>query len=240
MNYLNPTPPPNPKILLHPNIPKPLHGVNPRTLMGDRWWDTIRHQAYNQFNRRCHACGLYHSRLDAHESYEINYTSGRIELQYVVALCRKCHLFIHDGFVLSQYQAGIFTLEFYKSLLKHGHDLLRPWLKCYSRDWNGVDWKELGVPTVPFQQKFPKVKIEGFDPIPNPIAPWEDWHLVIGDRIEYSPFRNIQHWKEHYANLNRKTAQKKEGPILKKRSTQPPTQPPSPWNGLIDDIPATS
>lgn len=85
-----------PELLTHPNIPKPVHGVNPRTLKGKAWWDETRREAYARNNGCCWACGTW-GRLEAHESYDIFYYAGIIVLREVVALCEDCHSFIHSG-----------------------------------------------------------------------------------------------------------------------------------------------
>src|SRR3990167_9396936 len=85
----------NPAILLHPNIPKPMHGVNPRTIMGQEWWDEQRQRAYEENNFCCWACGVhksqaaYHKWLEAHECYEIDYIAGRMYMRIIVALCHS-------------------------------------------------------------------------------------------------------------------------------------------------------
>ena len=84
-------------ILLHPNIPKPLHGVNPRSLMNDKWWDDQRHKAYRVKDFHCHSCGIHKlvakekQWLEAHEIYEINYEQGTATFKEIVALCHYCH-----------------------------------------------------------------------------------------------------------------------------------------------------
>lgn len=37
---------PRPEILSSPNIPKPLHGVNPRSIMGQDAWNVMRQEVY--------------------------------------------------------------------------------------------------------------------------------------------------------------------------------------------------
>lgn len=44
-----------PVVLTHQNIPKPLHGLNPRTIKGQQWWDVAGKLADEGY---CIACGI--------------------------------------------------------------------------------------------------------------------------------------------------------------------------------------
>ena len=67
------------ELLFCPNTPKPLHGMSPRSILGDEWWDKERIKAYRKFFNHCQACGthksdaLYHRWLEAHEVYHFDY-----------------------------------------------------------------------------------------------------------------------------------------------------------------------
>lgn len=104
-----------PEILTHPQIPGDLAGINPRTLMGSEWWDTMRKQAYSGNKGFCWACGghsnddPYHSWLEAHECYDFDYDKGVMSFKEVVALCHCCHCFIHSGRLWSLYDQGTIT-----------------------------------------------------------------------------------------------------------------------------------
>ena len=90
-----------PELLLHPSVPKYLSGVNPRTIKGQEWWDSVRKVAYAENNFCCWACGVYQldavyePLLDAHETYTYDYKKFEARPGEIVALCRACHWFIH-------------------------------------------------------------------------------------------------------------------------------------------------
>src|SRR5271165_1557046 len=71
-----------PEVLLCDNIPKPLYGVNPRSILGSKWWDETRQAAYRSTEFHCIACGTpkhltARGWLEGHEIYEVSYDKGR-------------------------------------------------------------------------------------------------------------------------------------------------------------------
>lgn len=122
---------PDPSILCHPNIPKPLHGINPRTIYGQIWWDTQRRKAYEAAGLCCEACGVHkydaklHKWLEAHEFYEYDMRNGRLTFLKLVALCHYCHNFIHSGRLQILRDTDQITAATYSAITKHGMDLLK-------------------------------------------------------------------------------------------------------------------
>lgn len=162
-----------PEILLHPNIPKPLHGTSPRTILGDDWWDAQRKQAYANSGNRCVACGVhkseakYHKWVEAHELYDINYKKGLMTFREIVALCHSCHCYIHSGRMAMMVQEGTMEESMMNDIIRHGNRIL----------------KAAGL-------KHPSD--------PQFAADWEDWRLVLYGKKYKGKFDTYYDWYDHY------------------------------------------
>ena len=120
----------NPSILLSGNIPWPMHEVNPRTVLGTKWWDAERRAAYASTDYHCEACGVskyeakFHQWLEGHEVYEINYTKGTMTYVRTSALCHSCHSFIHCGRLQALLDQGLISQQRYALIIQHGDSVL--------------------------------------------------------------------------------------------------------------------
>lgn len=151
-----------PEILTCHNIPQPMHGTAPRVVLGDKWWNKTRKEAYKSTNYHCLACGVqkYQAKnrqwLEGHELYDIDYMAGRMVYVETVPLCHYCHNYIHDGRLRWLLETGQLHQSKYVAIIQHGDAILR----------------EHGLRR---------------DVYLGPVAEWEEWRLVIGD-MEFKPF----------------------------------------------------
>ena len=180
------------EILTQPIIPKPLHGLNPRTIMGQEWWDYFRNMAYARYNYTCIGCGVHKTNakgtkwLEAHESYIYDYDKGTAEIDTIEPVCHYCHNFIHSG-RLSVIVGKEKTKEEVKEILQHGFDVLRgtgyqvfPFTMDLAHD--------MGVKTY---------DVDAYE-VPMSIVPWEDWRLIL-EGVAYKPLHNSHdEWRKHY------------------------------------------
>jgi hypothetical protein len=118
-----PTEPLRPELLVHPPIPRYLHGVNPRTIKGQDWWDSVRHPVYRKSNWCCWACGS-NDGINAHESYEYDQEHYVARLAEVVALCHDCHRFVHSFMTYSNWLHGGIKFNELERILHRGRDIL--------------------------------------------------------------------------------------------------------------------
>jgi hypothetical protein len=151
-----------------------MHGLSPRTIKGQEWWDEQRQIAYAKTEYCCAACGVskneakYHLWLEAHELYEIDYDSGRMLFVEIVALCHSCHNYIHSGRMKALVNKGEMTEEKRADILMHGDALIE-------------------------KAKLKKPRI------PSKCAEWGKWRLVM-DGVEYKgKFKTIEDWMQFYS-----------------------------------------
>jgi len=188
-----------PSLLASPNIPKPLHTLNPRTILGRWWWDEQRQKAYAKHDYRCWACGVpkinadFHKWLEAHEDYNIEWETGRIELREIVALCHSCHNFIHSGRLYSIYQEGHIGKDGVRQILEHGFGICeRNNVQPYFGAFMTLNLINGQSP----EEAIKNAKKKGW--FPTIEAPWENWHLVIEGQKHYSPFKNLLEWEQYW------------------------------------------
>jgi hypothetical protein len=200
-----------PHLLQHPNLPKPMHGQNPRSILGKQWWDDHRFPAYAERDFHCWACGVHkseaavHQWLEGHEEYKIDYAAGRMEFVRVVALCHFCHNFIHSGRLYMLWYNDEIDRKRFKAIITHGFDVLRdagllPWsgtietvlLMAEEAGWGGFGgWQKHHMLKLLEQAK----SMEGPE---GTFAAWGDWRLVLEGK-EYPPVHaSFEDWREAY------------------------------------------
>lgn len=197
---------PNPNILNHPNIPKPLHGLSPRVVKGDVWWDQTRKDAYARHGYRCAACGVpkseaaWHKWLEGHEIYRFDYFAGSMVFDRVEPLCHACHVFIHSG-RLEKVVEKSNDMPLFKALaiLYHGFSVLKKEGIKPSYQTSLV-YLRMRYPKEPpsYHKKiltsrgiFPPAKLRA---LPN----WPDWYLEIDGEKFYSKFLSQSDWEREY------------------------------------------
>ena len=216
-----------PELLSHPQIPKPLHGLNPRTVKGDRWWNVVRQWAYAKNNFCCWACGRHKSIvlqgwLEAHEHYRIDYELGRAEMIEIVALCNECHNFIHQG-RLSSILDSLAAAKDFDGARKHGEYIARvmahgtavlqragmhpAWMNvrkmrllAIQLGLQDASWgrqADLWADSEAYRDHFASQSLKEAH---EPL--WGDWRLII-EGIEYKPPHNsYEEWLAFYTKKN--------------------------------------
>jgi hypothetical protein len=186
-----------PEILSHPNIPKPLHGINPRTIMGQKWWDKTRKEVYASTDYHCIACGVHKDDakgkkwLEAHEYWDVDYKKGTATVSKIVPLCHYCHNFIHTGrlsMIIDKEKSKQEAID----ILEHGFAILRDnKLKCFPVTLELA--KEIGAKRFGVKAySHPETKVD-----------WGGWKLIFNGKEYYSQFKDYDEWEAHYSKLNK-------------------------------------
>lgn len=194
------------RILTMPNVPRPLHSLAPRTILGNSAWNQIRRECYERANDTCEVCGCKPDDMkarQAHELYHIDYVKGESKFVRTICLCKTCHLLcIHTGRALTLWSKGS-PLISTKNLLdgaEHAFAIISSYnqkykaeLKVYSTFAEYLKHDELREPMLELIKKY-DVKFYSEDP--KKIAPWGEWRLILDGEEYPTPYKNEKEWEK--------------------------------------------
>lgn len=189
-----------PAILQQPNVPKPLHGIAPRVVYGDGWWNTVRQVAYRSKNFTCHACGvhkqeaLWHNWLEAHEVYV--HTDPVIKFEGLVALCHSCHNFIHSGRMYALLEKGNMEKGKFEKILLRGFDILK---KARLKPWWGTALLWLQYNGISTEDAMYILRAKGVE-IPTQTYAWDAWRMDIYGELYSTSFKSENEWRKFYTS----------------------------------------
>lgn len=200
-------------LLTMPNIPKPLHAVNPRLIMGDVAWSKVRKKAYYDAGYRSEISGelcATPGSLHAHEVYDINYVTGICTFKRVCAITPLEHVyFIHSGRALTMWKNKnpLYTTERVLNGIENGFRLIYEWNKAYPHRkklkayQTFIDYLKYPELNDRIEELIDKYEIEFWGEDVKRMCDWEDWKLVIigpdGKKTEYpTPYADYHAWEE--------------------------------------------
>lgn len=174
-----------PDILMGPNVPKPMHGVVPREILGLKWWDETRRAAYASTLYRCLACGVYKFNalckqwLEGHELYDVDYEAGTWTYVETVPLCHYCHNYVHDGRLQAMLDCRDITYAKYAAIIQHGDRVLA----------------DAGLKRLPHEER-EHLLIDAV--LDNKVAPWGSWRLILNGEKHPPKFSTPQQWEQAF------------------------------------------
>lgn len=189
-----------------PNIPKPLHGVNPRTLLGNATWNRLRKACYFNAHDTCEICGAQPENLrhrHGHEVYEIDYAHGTAKFVRVFCVCSLCHLAcIHTGRAITLWKQNnpLYPTEFLLEGAEHAFKIIHDYnednpkadLRAYATFLEYLKHDELREP---MEKLIEKYNIKFYKEVEG-MVDWGDWKLLIGTDEYPTPYKNEKDWKE--------------------------------------------
>lgn len=192
-------------LLTMPNVPKPLHGLPPRVIMGKSTWDHVRKRCYFEAGYKCEICGCEppKGQLHAHELYSYDWKAGTGKFERCIAICKQDHDFIHSGRLITMLKNNniLYPKEYVLGVVEKGFKLVYEYntthrnkkpLRVYSTFLNYLE-----VPSIhdEMEKLIDKYEIQFYED-PDEQAEWGDWKLLIGDVAHPTPYANYWEWKD--------------------------------------------
>ena len=190
-------------LITMPNVPRPLHGMPPRKIMGDAQWTRVRKRCYFDAGYKCEICGADppKGQLHAHELYSYDYIAGTGKFERCIAICKKDHDFIHSGRLITLYKQGnqLYPKNYVLNVVEKGFKLVYDYnethknkkpLRLYATFLEYMKVPELAME---MSELIHKYNIE-FYMEPKHIAKWGDWKLLFGNKEYPTPYATQADW----------------------------------------------
>lgn len=193
-------------LIAMPNIPKPLHGVNPRILLGSGNWNKMRKACYEAANDTCEICGAKPENLrhrHGHEVFRISYSQGIAKFVRVFCVCSLCHLAcIHTGRAITLWKQNnpLYPTEFLLQGAEHAFKIINEYnkdhpetdLRAYAMFLEYLKYDGLKEP---MEKLIKKYDMKFYTEVTD-MVDWSDWKLLIGDNEYPTPYQNEKDWEE--------------------------------------------
>ncbi len=192
-------------LITMPNVPRPLHGLPPRKLMGDSTWNHVRKRCYFEAGYKCEICGCEppKGQLHAHELYTYDFIDGTGTFERCIAICKKDHDFIHSGRLITMYKNGniLYPKSYVLDVVEKGFKLISEYnaehrnkkpLKAYA---TFLDYLKVPSLQQDMAKLIEKYNIEFYSE-PKRIAKWENWRLVWCGKEYHTPYKDQGEWVE--------------------------------------------
>lgn len=199
------------QLITMPNIPKPLHALPPRNVMGKTAWDRARKLCYFKADYKCEICGCEPSKgqLNAHELYTIDYLEGTSTFNRCIAICKQDHDFIHSGRLITLFKEGnpLYPKSYVLKTVEKGFKLVSEYNKAHPdlaplRVYDTfIDYLKVPELADKMAELIRKYDIK-FYASPKRGARWEKWRLVWNGKEYPTPYKNPEEWMDAMKKAN--------------------------------------
>ena len=199
-------------LIAMPNIPRPLHTVAPRTVLGATVWNKMRRACYEKADNTCEICGEKPEDLrkrHAHEAYIVDYEHGTCTFVGVFCVCALDHLgAIHTGRALTLWSQGspLISTEFLLGGAEKAFTIISSYnkergadIRLYSTYIEYLKHDELREPMLELIKKY-NVKFYMEDP--KKTAKWGEWKLILDGEEYPTPYKNEKEWQKAMEKKN--------------------------------------
>lgn len=211
-------------LITMPNVPKPLHGIPPRVIMGKTTWDHVRKKCYFDAGYKCEICGEEppKGQLHAHELYSYDYKKGTGKFERCIAICKKDHDFIHSGRLITMLKNNniLYPKEYVLGVVEKGFKLVHDY-NCTHRNKKPLRvystfLEYLKVPCIHDEMValIDKYDIQ-FYQHPDDSAGWGEWKLLLGEKEYPTPYANAEEWRTAMIQKSKEDTARQAGTTFK-------------------------